>query len=374
MDEDFYNILGLNKIAKKEEIKNAYKKLVLKFHPDKNNDINAQEKFQKIHLSYQILSDPEKRKKYDQLTNNQKSKIIDNIKKILHDLFDKKILSQIIVDNNIKSYLINNQHEELRNYIYNKIYVFLMSKLNIDDILTAEAARQHQREGAKAPLGADDNDLTSIFIKSNDIKNEKYYDVMGNASSYESSEFSETHSSEINLQITIHTNLEEIYFDKLKELTIHRHRYINNEYILEEKKLLVPLYDDKYTFFNEGDQIKTQNNQYCYGNVIVKIKCKKHNFIQRVNDYDLLLFLPITLYEIFNGFKKKIMYFNNENITLVSNNPLSEYKFDGDKLEIVLDNYGLPYNYNGVKERGKLFVYLLLNKDDDFNNKLKTYF
>ena len=297
---------------------------------------------------YQILR---KKKKYDQLTNNQKSKILENIKKILHDLFNQKILSQIIVDNNIKSYLINNQHEELKNYIYNKIYVFLMSKLNIDD-----------------------NDLTSIFIKSNEIKNEKYYDIMGNASSYESSEFSETHTSEINLQITIHTNLEEIYFDKSKELTIHRHRYINNEYILEEKKLVVPLYDDKYTFFNEGDQIKNQNNEYSYGNVIVKIKCKKHNYIQRVNDYDLLLFLPITLYEIFNGFKKNIIYFNNENITLLSNNPLTEYKFDGDKLEIILDNYGLPYNYNDNKGKGKLFIYLLLNKNEDFNKNLKKYF
>jgi DnaJ-class molecular chaperone len=357
MNEDFYNILGLKNTANKKEIKEAYKKLVLKFHPDKNNDINTQEKFQKIHLSYQILSDPDKKKKYDQLTNNQKSKILENIKKILHDLFDKKILSQIIVDNNIKSYLINNQHEELKNYIYNKIYVFLMSKLNIDAKIYPSA-----------------EDLTSIFIKSNEIKNEKYYNIMSNASSYESSEFSETHTSEINLQITIHTNLEEIYFDKSKELTIHRHRYINNEYILEEKKLLVPLYDDKYIFYNEGDQIKNQNNQYSYGDVIVKIKCKKHNYIQRVNDYDLLLFLPITLYEIFNGFKKNIMYFNNENITLLSNNPLKEYKFDGDKLEIILNNYGLPYNYNGNKGRGKLFIYLLLNKNEDFNKNLKKYF
>ena len=125
---------------------------------------------------------------------------MDTIKKILHDLFDKKILSKIIVDNNIKTFLIKNQHEELRNYVYNKIYVFLMSKFNIDD-----------------------NDLTSIFIKSSDVQNEKYYDVMGNASSYETSEdFSNTHTSEVNLQITIHTNLDEIYLDKLKELTIQK--------------------------------------------------------------------------------------------------------------------------------------------------------
>jgi DnaJ-class molecular chaperone len=351
IEQDFYKILNIEKNANKEEIRIAYKKLVLKFHPDKNNDINAQEKFQKIQLSYQILSDPEKRKKYDQLTNNQKNQIMENIKKILHDLFNKKILSQIIVDNNIKSFLINNEVDELRNYVYNKIYVFLMSKLNIED-----------------------NDLTSIFIKSTDNYNEKFYDVMGNGSSYETSELSNTHTSEANLQITIHTNLEEIYLDKLKELTIHRHRYKNNEYILEEKKLFVPIYDDKYIFIEEGDQIKNKNNDYSYGNVIVKIKCKKHNFIQRVNDYDLLLFLPITLYEIFNGFKKKIKYFNNETITLVSNNPLSEYKFDGDKLEIIIENYGIPYNNNSLKQKGKLYIYLLLNKNEEFNKNLKKYF
>jgi DnaJ-class molecular chaperone len=350
-NEDFYKILGINNNANKEEIKSAYKSLVLKFHPDKNNNIDAQENFQKIQLSYQILSDQEKRKKYDQLTNNQKNQIIDNIKKILHDLFNKKILSQIIVDDNIKSYLINNQYEELRSYVYNKIYIFLMSKFNIED-----------------------DDLTSIFIKSNDNKNEKYYDVMGNASSYETSDFSDTHTSEVNLQITINTTLEEIYLDKLKELTIHRHRYINSNYILEEKKLLVPLYDDKYIFNNEGDQIKNKNNDYSYGNVIVKIRCKKHNFILRVNDYDLLLFLPISLFEIFNGFKKRIKYFNNEIITLISNNPLTEYKFDGNKLEIILDNYGIPYNNNGIKKKGKLIIYLLLNKDNEFNKNLKKYF
>ena len=68
------------------------------------------------------------------------------------------------------------------------------------------------------------------------------------------------------------------------------------------------------------------------------------------------------------------MYFNNEYITLLSNNPLKDYKFDGDKLEIILDNYGLPNINNGVKEKGKLYIYLLLNKDDNFNKKLKTYF
>ena len=57
MDEDFYNILGIEKTANKVEIKKAYNKLVLKFHPDKNNDTNVQEKFQKLINAYSSNQD-----------------------------------------------------------------------------------------------------------------------------------------------------------------------------------------------------------------------------------------------------------------------------------------------------------------------------
>ena len=66
MSDDFYSILEIKKTATVDEIKKAYKKLALKWHPDKNKDANATEMFTKIGEAYNTLIDPEKRKIYDQ--------------------------------------------------------------------------------------------------------------------------------------------------------------------------------------------------------------------------------------------------------------------------------------------------------------------
>ena len=64
---DYYEILGLDKSASPSEIKSSYRKLALKYHPDKNkDDKEAEEKFKEASEAYEVLSDVEKRKKYDQ--------------------------------------------------------------------------------------------------------------------------------------------------------------------------------------------------------------------------------------------------------------------------------------------------------------------
>ena len=64
---DYYKILGVEKTASQEEIKNAYRKLARKLHPDMNpNDKEAHTKFQQVNEANEVLSDPAKRKKYDQ--------------------------------------------------------------------------------------------------------------------------------------------------------------------------------------------------------------------------------------------------------------------------------------------------------------------
>ncbi len=64
---DYYKILGLEKSASAEDIKKAYRKLARKYHPDLNPDnAEAKKKFQQINEANEVLSDPEKRKKYDQ--------------------------------------------------------------------------------------------------------------------------------------------------------------------------------------------------------------------------------------------------------------------------------------------------------------------
>jgi len=65
--KDYYKILGIEKSADKDELKKAYRKLARKHHPDVNpGDKASEEKFKEINEAYEVLSDPEKRKKYDQ--------------------------------------------------------------------------------------------------------------------------------------------------------------------------------------------------------------------------------------------------------------------------------------------------------------------
>jgi curved DNA-binding protein len=66
-NKDYYQILGLKKGASNEEIKKAYRKLAVKYHPDKNpGDKEAEEKFKEINEAYAVLSDPQKKAQYDQ--------------------------------------------------------------------------------------------------------------------------------------------------------------------------------------------------------------------------------------------------------------------------------------------------------------------
>lgn len=70
---DYYQILGIDKNASQDSIKKAYRKLARKYHPDLNpNDKVAAEKFKQVNEANEVLSDPEKRKKYDQYGENWK--------------------------------------------------------------------------------------------------------------------------------------------------------------------------------------------------------------------------------------------------------------------------------------------------------------
>ena len=63
--QSYYQILGVNKDASKQEIKKSFRKLAVQYHPDKNNSPGAEEKFRKIAEAYEILSDDDKRRQYD---------------------------------------------------------------------------------------------------------------------------------------------------------------------------------------------------------------------------------------------------------------------------------------------------------------------
>ena len=85
---DFYELLGVSKDAQDNEIKKAYRKLAMKYHPDKNqDDESAEKKFKEISQAYAVLSDPEKRSNYDRYGTADFSGMPDDIFSSFSDIF-----------------------------------------------------------------------------------------------------------------------------------------------------------------------------------------------------------------------------------------------------------------------------------------------
>ncbi len=69
--KDYYKVLGVSKTASQDEIKKAFRKLAMKYHPDKNSgDKTAEAKFKEVNEAHEVIGDPEKRRKYDELGSN----------------------------------------------------------------------------------------------------------------------------------------------------------------------------------------------------------------------------------------------------------------------------------------------------------------
>ena len=126
MDKNLYEILELNKNASLNQIKNNFKRLALKWHPDKNNDYKSNEKFNEIKNAYEILSYSNKKKKYDKSLNSnyhQNLELINSIFKTNISNFENNI-ENIFFTNNYstsKSITKNIIHKNGKKYVYEKI-------------------------------------------------------------------------------------------------------------------------------------------------------------------------------------------------------------------------------------------------------------
>jgi len=410
---NLYETLNVTKNATNEEIKKSFRKLVLQWHPDKNKSPDAAEKFNHIKIAYEILSNKESKEKYDALNNNQHDNLLkvicnfvksiinpENINKIINiicdnDMYMMNEIKNVETTTTTNTYTVPNTKNYTNSSDYNalkeKIEQRLKNKIDLEYINNF----MHSllvNDNKLNSVNLEDANL-SIFFGPDEVIQEKNYKLIQtlersdySASNKNVSQNQDTNTNEMDIYGEIKTTLEEIYMDKCKEINVVRQIIENKNLVFKTFKYKVPLNGDQIILDKQGDEYYDDNNIICAGNLIIDIKCKKHQYFKRVNENDILVSLPLTLYELFNGFNKTFDYFKNDlnlsdnNINLVmakgfskikSNKQIqTQSKFDGQKIIVTINNHGLLLN----NIRGNLIIYLVLIKKDKFNDLLKKYF
>lgn len=323
INEDPYKILGVLVNASDEDIKKSFRKLALKYHPDKYKDDDIM--FKKINTAYQILGDPDKRKIYDLSQSFNEQSNIDY----------KSLLMKILV--NMMQVAVNiNEKNKAKVEPYTHIHQ------------QSSPVYQEQEKDNKGP---------NINNTNTDI-------------------------SKLNIKLTITVTLDEIYNKNIKKINVK----VKRGKLLTVKTLYLSLlnYEDTYVYKSQGDEY---DGTYGDILISLKIKqhqyIKIDNYLFR---YDLYMDDEISLYELYFGINRVIKYFGEENIHVNKNfmdDDINERLTNCFSYVHVEVGKGLPYyDYDKEEEcRGDLYICFRLKlselKDKDKNqvkNFLQDYF
>jgi DnaJ-class molecular chaperone len=300
--ESYYDTLSISPDATIEDIKKAYKKKAMQWHPDRNKgSIEAEDKFKEVSFAYQILSDPIKRKTYD-LTGTLEDTSFDfnGSMDIFNEIFQSQ-MSSLFGENNIP---------------------------NMNDLLSAKDTFMSDDIGGikfavhtfnSANIIGGIHDLKSINNHSPQIKVKKKILI----------------KKAPDLIYNIHVKLEDIYILKEKYIKIERFRKgITGKQI---KKIKIPYYGRTMKLENEGNQLTGYVET---GDLIINLYDKDHPLFERINEGDLLVYQDISLYDIYNGFTYKITHLDNT-ILNIQNEPGQMRQLTHFKQ--VIKGKGLPY-------------------------------
>jgi curved DNA-binding protein CbpA len=328
---DLYKILEINNNASEIEIKKAYNKLVLKYHPDKNTDIDAREKFEKIQTAYQILSDSKTRKEYSKLNNVDKNNFMTLLQNIINNTISLEELGQM---SPLCGKINKNDLEYLESNIKN-----LLNALNFQELFT------FYNKGI-FPKKKIDTDLTSSETDSEIIKeiNADYY--------FRLPIYYEKYNN-LNIQLNIKITIDDLIKKNKKEIKIKRNingTEINNTFIINLEKPYI-------VFQNYGDVFNGT-----FGNLIIKLMLFNNSCWDENN---IIIEHEISLYEMIYGVD--ITNYLNYNKSIKNNQDNLEFSKwipvrDGFFIDIEIDNFNLNIklilNYQHSNDKAKiLFEY-----------------
>ena len=396
---NYYKELEINLDASQDDIRSAYKKLALKWHPDRNpnNKEEAEEKFKKISESYQMLSDTNKKKRYDDHGHENFNYNFQNKKDLFKNFFEDIPLEYIELANTFILEFLNSPECNLTFKIFanmpNKENIIKVLEIfkndlpaNTKDTLQKYINKLKKNEGddKKNPestiLDIATNYAFNIFnqnmkISKKPVKNNKNKII-------ENHDYFENKSNDI--EFNVNCSLEDIYNKVEKEIIITRinrykegegegeeknkkpYLFDNHRYYNEEKKLHFPAnFRPTLTFKNEGNLLPGNKEP---GNVIININNKKNKLFKIFNDYDLITERYISIYEIYHGCIFTLEYFNQRKISIRSNPNIFKNTIQKiEKLGLPIpqtSNYGDLYikfivQYPTVKEKDNQILFEL---------------
>lgn len=343
-DFDCYEELGIPKDANQETIKKAYKKLALKYHPDKNKSDGAEEKFKSICKAYGILSDPDKKQKYDQFgmkgldENDLNSDAQAEMFRKMFGMFSDDIFHGMRG--------MSGKHGMGGMRFFNSIEPILITEqISINDILngkkvTKEISRINLCDQCKG-TGSKSCKKT-VCPSCNGNCRVKNITRVGRGMAYE--------------QIITCPTCLGVGVDNSKNpcLKCEGRQTIASEYKISFDVPIGTCENDELVIKDEGHQIRGSTDR---GDIIIKFVVTNHPIFLRnvvigttsIKPYDLCTSINVSLAESLCGFKKTIDYFTGEKITIGSNDIIKNNDVH------ILEGYGLPIK-DVPNTRGHLYI------------------
>lgn len=328
---NLYDILGVPKSATIQEIKQAYRILVKKYHPDKGGQDHIN-KFHAINTAYTVLNDPSKKAQYDSMGFIDR----DDINGDIPYQGNGSIFSELI--NAFCSKLFSSNTSVFTNLRDDEKFEDLLQKNNM------EMATNYVINNLKQHFSVGINDSSD---------KQKYESELSE---------SDTRYESTDIIINIDTNIEEIYNGLIKIITVDRQILKGKSMIVDKVKFNIPVCNDKMIFENEGNEYLNDDNKLVKSNVIVKVRCLHSNYYKRINTYDIMIMSCVTEDELDNGYNKTLKYFD-KTITLKCKNPRE--KLSKNKIITKISGCGIKYYENDNYKNplyGNLIVVLFKQK------------
>ena len=340
---NYYDLLEVNQNSTVDEIKKSYKKLALKYHPDRNRDKTGKDledielKFKNISVAYQVLSDDTKRKSYDMFGTTDDSPLPNSAMDIFNEIFQSQMNSlfgdNINISDNIMSPEIGGIKISLHSFTTgNKVDMTNSLKDTIKNFnINMSNSSQHQNH---------------YVSPQKDIKKKEVKQIKQNVKKVVFLK------QPPDLVFNIEASLEDIYCGKIKSIKVERYRKKTKKPEIETKKVKVPLYGRSIRLENQGNELEGYVEP---GTLVINVLDKPHESFKRINDGDLIYTHTIDLKDVYTGFIFDIKHLNGETIKInCKANSLKQTDHFIQKVK----KKGLPY-YNesrGKITKGDLFI------------------